>query len=139
MKDVYDLDDLLDGYVQAVRPPSYGLEVFRTFARHRATCLARCFDVSFGNELCWMLDRIAYFPDPLDGTLEAGLVEEKFEYELAALRGAGAALRAFYRERAREIARRHWGDVGTRTHEQLLATGFDPAQAPKLDDYLDQI
>lgn len=139
MKATYDLDDLLDGYVQAVRSPVYGVEVFRSFARHRASCLARCFGVSFGDELCWMLDRIAHFPDPLDGVLEGGLVEERFATELATLRAAGVALRTFYRERAREIARRHWGDVGTRTHEQLLATGFDPASAPKLDDYLDQL
>ena len=139
MKTAYDLDDLLGSYVAAVKRPMYGVEAFRSFARHRSSCLARCFGVAFSDELCHTLDREAQLPHPFSGALEAGLLEIRFERELAALNMAAHDLIAFYRTRAREIALSHWGEVGTRTHDELLAAGFEPSRAPKLEDYIDEI
>ncbi len=139
----YSLDDLLAAYTRAAGRPLYGLAAYKVWDEHVLESMCRCFGVSFEGDIAAplraALERAAHVPHPLSEFLEATLLIRRFESALDALGARRTALVTLYREHARALAIAQWGELSERTEDELRAAGWDPAQEPKLDDYIDDI
>lgn len=138
----YGVDDLLEAYADGFRPVPYGLRAFAPWREHVLCALCRCFGASFDERdvpaerrgalaaLKRVLEHEARLPYPAQGALEAGLVFSQCPREFRALFARLRELEAFYRDVARDLAGRLWGELGERTEAQLAAAGFDPTREP---------
>ncbi|HET8538902.1 MAG TPA: hypothetical protein VFL83_03415 [Anaeromyxobacter sp.] len=144
-REPYDLDALLQAYVDTIAPLPAAVAPLHPWFEHLLSVLSRSFGVSFEERevaperrevlvaLKLVLRHEADLPYPARGAFEAGLVYGRCQAEFDALFSALADLRRFYRGVARELALALWGELGQRTDEELVAAGLDYSRQPVRD------